>query len=377
MATIILAPTPPDDPIPLVDYHGANALCVPYGEPGHRPSAPFCPDVSRLLVHLHRDLTTLTVDEIDGEFYWRRCMFYRSLPLAYLRLRVEAESAPDLTYGSAGVVSFLRIQAQRGRTYLAALATAAEFFPYPVLRRLINDHRVPMRAPLVTRDAHQGTPFRYTIRVTSGAWRGADVEAALWDTVEHVERMGTERFRSGSGDAGLIFTDLPADDPTPEPRTGGHLPGDPSTVHVEFRLVSAAPEEDAEPAWTRQVPYVEVRIYLPLPPEGVLARQYDAVVRDRQQWHLALPGTTGAQDKEVALRTWAVGLLISDRRSFASAMREVHEAVGIPEVSQACFTADRKRLLERVPEARPYVYARKAPDSALAKGDPDPEPLQS
>jgi len=59
----------PDDPIPLVDYHGANALCVPYGEPGHRPSAPFCPDDVRLLAHLHRDLDALTVDEIDGEFY--------------------------------------------------------------------------------------------------------------------------------------------------------------------------------------------------------------------------------------------------------------------------------------------------------------------
>ena len=49
---------------------------------------------------------------------------------------------------------------------------------------------------------------------------------------------------------------------------------------------------------------------------------------------------------------------------------------GLAEVSQACFTGDRLRLLERVPEARFYLYARRGADRTLAKGVSAADPLQ-
>ena len=39
------------------------------------------------------------------------------------------------------------------------------------------------------------------------------------------------------------------------------------------------------------------------------------------------------------------------------AIDEVHTQLKLGDITQSCFGLDRKRLLERVPEAEPYLYA--------------------
>jgi hypothetical protein len=106
------------------------------------------------------------------------------------------------------------------------------------------------------------------------------------------------------------------------------------------------------------LPYVLVEVTPPLGPAGSIAHQYDSFVRNERQWHLRLPGEFRKQETDVALRTWAVGLLLADGMRFTDAMRDVCEVIDVPEVSQTRFGQDRQGLTQRVPEAKPFVYAR-------------------
>lgn len=156
-----------------------------------------------------------------------------------------------------------------------------------------------------------------------------------WNIAEHLELLAHKR-------------DLPIDPP----------PGDVHRVAATFALIRSTetppPPFDPLPFAPRQLPCVVIRTPVPLPDPESVAREYDAVVRDRLGWHRLLAGTEDRdQDPAVAMRTWAVTLQMNAGIPFAEAMRRVC-AAGEPvitEVSHAKFGEDRRRLLERLPEA--------------------------
>jgi hypothetical protein len=139
------------------------------------------------------------------------------------------------------------------------------------------------------------------------------------------------------------------------------IPSSPDAHRIEltFALVHSAdalPEALAPLEFTpRQTPCVAIRLPLPLPPPESIGREFDAVVREERRWHRLLVGSDEHnQDNAVALRTWGVALMMNAGVPFGQAMRQVCDA-GEPhlsEVSQSKFGEDRRRLAERVPEAR-------------------------
>jgi hypothetical protein len=212
------------------------------------------------------------------------------------------------------------------------------------------------------------------VRIYSGTTTGAHVEEAF---DEHLRKFGGSEwgFRFNVEQGVFEPDEIPGD---AYGRVLERRADDPNSVclskFVEFHLVNG-PEFSAEQEPVR-FPYVEVVIHRPAPPPGTLACDYEQVVRGEKQWHLTLPGGGTTQEKEVALRTWAVGLIMGAGIGFNAAMRQVCDRLDTPEVSQACFTSDRRRLVERVPEARPFLYARKEPPPPLANAADPENPLQ-
>lgn len=324
--------------------------------------------VLALLEELADDLAAVDLDAVDGEFYWRICRLdllnqvearCAALPPAVAAARDNASHREE----PSEVFAILRQQLRHAAAVRTMEAEIARLYPEVVWRRLLDGERVPMRAAEAeVRRPFGGAPQELTglrLRVFSGAWTGADVEA-------EVQRLDTDparRLVPGSG---------PSD----------------GTVEVRVAFAFGDAARARSDAWDDEpprFPYVEVAVPFPLPLPGVVGREYDAVVRQDLGWHLALPGAETRQDKEVALRTWAVGLLAADGERVAEAMRQVCARAGVQEVSQSRFGQDRQRLLERVPEARPFLFARgDRPGvlanpvglAALANPDDPPSPLQ-
>jgi hypothetical protein len=105
-------------------------------------------------------------------------------------------------------------------------------------------------------------------------------------------------------------------------------------------------------------PHVRIVAGLPLPPAGTLAKLYDDIVVSDRKWTEQLVGKPSRQEKRVALRTWAVALLVASSIKTIDAMREVCNILRVAEVTAVQFTGDRQRLVERVPEAQPYLYSK-------------------
>ena len=268
MSTVILVPAADETP---VDYQSdEGALCPrPESLAGVRIDN-LRPLVLRLLTHVARDLDTVSVDEIDGEFYWRHCKWYRSTPLGIVRFFLDALSVPDFTHDTAGLLHSLQIYAQRATLALTALAEANQLFPHPVLHRLHNQERVQMRAPFVLQWTDGDQILGYAIRTTSGAWRGADVEAALQQCIAEIEQIGAVRFRAGAEKSNLVFTHPPAGNADERTELGALIAADGSVhvgMHMRFRFLTESPveEADADP-FTQQWPCVETFVHLPLPP---------------------------------------------------------------------------------------------------------------
>jgi hypothetical protein len=107
------------------------------------------------------------------------------------------------------------------------------------------------------------------------------------------------------------------------------------------------------------VPFLRVTVGLPLPPQDVLSRAYDAVVCERHRWDKLLLQAANRQRPETALRTWAVGLLIGAGWDTNEAIRVVTERAGWDRyVSQERFNQDRRLLVERMPAARDHLFRR-------------------
>lgn len=351
----------------------------PDSRPLLRPSPRF---VLHQLADLAGDLATLDLDEIDGEFYWRCCRWDLCKPI----LQHRGANVPrpwTSEHPAPPAFEYLREGFDRALGFVGLHAEVSRLYPGAVFERLYHGRRVSMRASEAA--GEENDDYRaHSVRVYSGAWLGEDVERAFAEHFDEAfEREGDRRFvadpdRPGHRERRALarrearWFRLPADE------VGARRPAPVVSLElrVDFKLVTEPPTEWPHTERHARVPFVEVRVRRPPPPPGVVARQYDTVVREQQRWHLALPGAGGRQDKAVALRTWAVGLLVARGERFADAMRLAAEGAGVPEVSQSRFGQDRQRLLERVPEARVYLYARDEVPAALAKGDPTADPSQ-
>lgn len=314
------------------------------------PSASRSPGpILAMTIDLAEDLENVDLDEVDGEFYWRCCRTDLHVRLAELCSRrprpigarkSQGEVAPHSDDDLEGLVepsdpvAFLREGLRYANELLDLADRATEVFPSTVWPRILDGERIAMRA--VSAEVHgPRTPgsldHTLYLKVFSGAWTGEQVEDEIRRQVQKGSRwLVLPPERAGTG----VYV-----------RVGFSLARD---------LEAAGGETEAAGS-----PHVAICAELPLPPPGAIAREYDALVRRERQWHLLLPGGGSRQDKEVAIRTWAVAMLMTEGMVFGDAMAEVHRVTGFGDVSQARFGQDRTRLLERVPEAEPYLFARR------------------
>ncbi len=181
---------------------------------------------------------------------------------------------------------------------------------------------------------------RLRLRVFSPAFDGKRVARFFWDEW---------RQREETGEAGRAVI---------EPMTSDSAP--PTGLSLGHVLATEAPYTEA--------PYIEVVLPLPPPPAEHIAAAYDAfAAMARNGGTVVWPSNASAnnQTSKVALRTWAVGLLITPSdlnpkpMETAQAIPLVAEMAGwdpervSPErVSQMRFQQDRALLVQRFPEAK-------------------------
>lgn len=305
---------------------------------------PFYSDPLSLLAELCPHLDELDLDAIDGEFYWRCCRTDLLAAIDDLKAALARSRGPEhqqiLTEGERGVLD----------VYHSLLNRFQPEFPN-LERHLGEAHWIRLRDGAINVFHTAATPpfgvgwgcgleTRVELRVFSSAWSGAEAERRIQAYIQ-----------------GPLFSDGWGGRFDPQPPR----PPESVTVRVAFRFVAAHTEGDLFRPTGRPPlahPHVLIDAGLPLPPSGTLAFLYDSIVRRERQWHLALAGAANRQEKRVALRTWAVGLLVASGRSTIDAIHDVCAALGEPEVTQVQFTEDRGRLIERVPEALSFLYAK-------------------
>jgi hypothetical protein len=298
--------------------------------------------VLELAQRLSRDLDAIDLDEVDGEFYWRICRDDLVEQLA----RLAAELAPNAAEGRTAideVFQDLPYDSPERGAFFEGTRPIREAMPPHVWARLVHPRpHLDQRSPADPRRAVSPMPIALRptrfdfneastammISVFSRVWSGADLEAELsWQ-----RSALREWFAQGAAER--------------------------VSLRIEFALMREPPTDRLLPPGLHPIPFVEVVLFHPLPPAGVVGREYDAIVREQRRWHLELPGSVTKQEKEVALRTWAVALLAAGGERYTDAQNAVASRTGLVEVGQVRFTQARLKLIERVPEPAPYLYVR-------------------
>jgi hypothetical protein len=140
------------------------------------------------------------------------------------------------------------------------------------------------------------------------------------------------------------------------------------STHVGFSFVEA--EHDSSMFLTEPLPSVVVVSKVPLPEPGTISMLFDRVVIDQKKWHLRLGGQVSKQTPLVALRTWAIGLLVNAGASVNDATILVADRGGIAWVTPPRFNQDRDMLLRRVPRAKPFLMQRPRKHKGETAGQP-------
>jgi hypothetical protein len=355
---------------------------------------------------LTSEVETIDLDIVDGEFYWRICRDDLLDPLSHL----AASLAPHLGEGAERSDAFSDFQQrmidryrehlqqdpdvddemlQRRIDFLKAMYRGFEFsrasrhitkqLPRFVWEHVAMGQHLPMRPP-IRMDLARGAK-RLEIGIFSRECSGEQLEAFVappegyyrhlfegWNLPPYPQDPHPQdpQDDAHSADSDPFEEDPFEEDPFEENdavEDEDSVDDDDltrSSVRIDFALVKEWPL----PASTQlrvsqhELPFIMVTLSLPPPPKGILALAYDGIVRAQEQWHLELPGGASKQEKEVAIRTWAVGLLMADGMRAADALGVVATATNRHVVSHVRFGEDRKRLIMRVPEAAAYLYIR-------------------
>jgi hypothetical protein len=296
---------------------------------------------------------SIDLDLVDGEFYWRYCRGDLVQQLEELLPTLDDEASP--VDRIAAVFDHLYAMEQE----------------IPGLTSWIENREPPrMRDPLVSWH-HPGSTvvpaFSGKMKPSGiGAWLCMGVRNSHWTgaDVERACRHEAKVFASHLYNRNLLVN--------------GESTADEMLVAVDFKFYGAGELTFTSDWWqipsgdSRQV-RVESSVTMcviahPFPPEGVLAAMYDSIVRDHYAWHQRLYGyqALGNQTVDVAIRTWAIGLLVGSGVKYRHAERAVAEALalaGILESSQ--FSVDRRNLTSRVPEAEPFLFSSTRPPKTL------------
>ena len=284
-------------------------------------------------------LDRVDLNEIDGEFYWKICRDDIFGPLsgvaaAYAPRRAEGRIRIDEVDADLNELAMTDPPVAPRSPFLRDYFRVGKDLPEGVVRRLLYGVPIPMREPM----------FIFQDESVSGTQALIYSRSVIGDELDKGITAEINRY--------------PA---RPRHRRDADSAGSADTVslHIDFALVTD-PDSEQFPDLgdSNLLPFIVVTVPDPLPPEGVIARAYDAIVREQHRWHLDLPGSGTKQEADVALRTWAIALLMAGGERFMDAQGEVELRTGHRGVTQTRFGQDRARLIERVPEAEPYLYAR-------------------
>jgi hypothetical protein len=320
------------------------------------------------------DLEAVDLNKIDGEFYWRMCRDDLLGPLSQLaesiaphiadparrneqfdeaqqqaidKYRQSLDWLPDDNHRDNHrelLIDWFK-QQLKAEELFASGQQFAEQLPHSVWQHYSKRARIPMRAPMTITLPKRESAVAF--RIWSRSVTGDDLDAFDWPDRPLYDSVPDPPSSSPEVDD-RIMQDI-------EPRPVSQV-----SLQIDFKLVTAplASTSTEPPEDRADRPYIQVTVWWPLPPPGVVGNAYDAIVRKQHQWHLELPGSGTLQDKEVAIRTWAVGLLMSLGGTFSSALRDLESVFGYFDLSQEGDRQARNRLFDRVPEARSCLRAR-------------------
>lgn len=330
-----------------------------------------------LAASLAAAIAEVDLNQIDGEFYWRICRESILGPLT----RSAAEIAPHILESEVPLDTFdewnrrfeageITVQDQdarfRHKVRIRQLASEngnlVEQIPRYVWEHFATGRRLPLLETLVLRHVKNGRALE--VQVHSQSVTGDQVAAfvdpplgyqkhmiAPWVLPPHdlSEEVGDQRDLADGGASRLVGDAYKPRLVTTPAESGSES----AFVHILFAV------KHPRRGW-RRTPgsHVSVTLYRPLPSKNSIAFEYDEVVRMQKQWHLQLPGGGSPQEKHVAIRTWATGLLVASGVDVEKARLDVASAMGLEPVRHPRFVEDRKTLLSRAPQARKYLYRR-------------------
>ena len=349
-------------------------------------------DLARRLLAAKADLD---LDAVDGEFYWRFCRRELLVPLTGL-LQAQAphllprghgvarfddddrrllDAVPDFVFGSVsddGVFvadepgldedsAYYRVLHERSALYRQAEEWAKQL-PEFVWHHLMTGKWLPLSPPMGLGPDFDSSTLR--LAVFSARIAGEDVAAALafWDETRAYPYpypvYELDPFQVLEDEAVEIPGGGPRGLPIAEPMASERDP-----VGWRFELVEAPPvlapwQVPREP---EHRPYVSVTATLPLPAPAAIGAAYDAVVRGQRRWHLRLGDAGTEQDVTVAIRTWAIGLLMHEGLTFQDARTALAKLLGPNLPGQEADRQARNKLVERVPQAAACVRSKRKP----------------
>lgn len=295
------------------------------------------------------------VDRIDGAFYWRICRGdllnrFEKRILEHRPSKTDSLVPPGEKHPFRETLDHLHSMEMEMPGFSRWIAQGE----LPRMRDpldLSNNHWLPITVPVMMRsptslDDIRSQTFRtVSIGVRNSRWLGRDVEAAFREQLEGFS-VSTRDKTTIPGEnfdrIGVTFdffgeAELRINTDWPDPRTG------------DKRYVNVLS------------PIIVCTSSFPLPPEGLITAAYDLIPRQQHQWHERLFGN-GQKHKQratVAIRTWAIGLLLGFGARQRDAMMKVAQALGPEGEVSDQWNVDRRNLVSRVPEATPYVFKRK------------------
>lgn len=339
------------------------------------------------------DLHDLTLNEVDGEFYWRIHMWVRSL---MIHMHRSGDFVPNAVHTGSDTYQqfrYLNHKIAYAWMYFETVAHVSEMYPLHVFHAMFQGLPVPMRDPISIDSLRAGDGIE--IQIHAGSVTGAQVANSLSDWLNSALPPGegihilpvTRRtnvvipptsyrlmrdpqlaryIRENEGEAAwreYCEATVACDEPiTPSPLEESEKLK--FSQSCEWELVTEFDDQwaDVSEFLRPQLPFVRIRIEGSVPPPQLIGSQFDYIVRQHNQWHKKLLQDVSRQDLAVAVRTWSVGLLLRRGMKFHDAMQLVVDETDLPWVTQAKFNMDRSRLVARVPEARDILkYRRKSP----------------